>query len=52
MHSDPPSQLQGVPKKVGVTATITSSNSQFFLGHPVEDAKEDDIDMIICDKDS
>ena len=23
-------------KKLGVTATITSSNSQFFLGHPVE----------------
>ena len=27
--------VKGVPKKVGVTATITSSNSHFFLGHPV-----------------
>ena len=27
--------LQGVPKKVGFTATITSSKSHFFMGHLV-----------------
>ena len=26
--------LQGVPKKVGFTATITSSKSHFFFGTP------------------